>query len=515
MRWKEILNEGVVDRYLPMFTGLFALSPDPEYQKKHIIEVIKGHADVHKRHDRIVYFLRWYRFSMVVNSVIAPMGTVKQDLSDAEQRVFYDACRGVGLNKPSPFQAKQIALLWNRDWNRKLLHFEGTPCAAIQQFSWGREHPEELITNFTEMETEWRGGLSGVVDKKVYGADDYRPEPTVFLQIDHEWAWYNLNIDACEIEGEAMGHCGNEQNRREDDTLLSLRREVDEQTVRPSLTFILHSNGYLGEMKGRGNKKPHAKYHPAIYNLLTDPRIHGIEGGGYDPENNFSIFDLPQAEAQALLEQKPDMAPLADFARFYTETKTDWVKPLLDKMVEEQFDSEDIDGVNPEEDRIDISTYPLRDWLGHIADTAPSYLFRSFWNELGFSTEHSLFTGFLRALVPFDKSFALECVQCDLTRSDLVTTYLPYSGLPMAMQENIEQWDDGGAPLLYQCHDTIDDWDGEAPNWNHYCDAIDYSVVGLPKEIAMQAIDAACNPQSSQEDRLAAGRVLQRRMSNP
>ena len=45
-------------------------------------------------------------------------------------------------------------------------------------------------------------------------------------------------------------------------------------------------------MKGRANGKPATVYHDRITSLLSQPDFRGIEGGGYLPENNFSITDL-------------------------------------------------------------------------------------------------------------------------------------------------------------------------------------------------------------------------------
>jgi hypothetical protein len=67
----------------------------------------------------------------------------------------------------------------------------------------------------------------------------------------------------------------------------------------------------LGEMKGRNNDKPIEKYHPYIVALLKQPFIKGIVGGGYAPENNFSLADLPDDQTEALVKMKPSLADLA------------------------------------------------------------------------------------------------------------------------------------------------------------------------------------------------------------
>lgn len=115
------------------------------------------------------------------------------------------------------------------------------------------------------------------------------------------WKWVDLEKGYCDAESKSMGHCGN-SGSKDGDTILSLR---DENNI-PHLTFILN-DGNLGEMKGRNNNKPSKKYHPAILELLKLPLIQTVRGGGYKPENNFSLDDLDEEILEKLLEHKPDL----------------------------------------------------------------------------------------------------------------------------------------------------------------------------------------------------------------
>lgn len=105
-----------------------------------------------------------------------------------------------------------------------------------------------------------------------------------------------------------MGHCGNSFGSYEQ-RILSLRREAGNGKWVPHLTFVLEPNGYLGQMKGRGNDKPAPKYYPYIVKLLENPIIKGIQGGGYEPDTNFSLSDLPKDEYTRLIEKKPELLP--------------------------------------------------------------------------------------------------------------------------------------------------------------------------------------------------------------
>lgn len=134
---------------------------------------------------------------------------------------------------------------------------------------------------------------------------------------DGEWVWVKLDRSECSIEAKAMGHCGNSSGSS-DERILSLRKIVGEdqegELLRPQATFILDQHGYLGEMKGKFNQKPAPDTYPMIVRLLLSDTIRGIKGGGYAPENNFDLTDLPEHIAQEVTEKKPELLPAT--ARF-------------------------------------------------------------------------------------------------------------------------------------------------------------------------------------------------------
>ena len=102
-------------------------------------------------------------------------------------------------------------------------------------------------------------------------------------------------------------HCGNVNGKtRPEETIFSLRHEVDGKWA-PFLTFVYNKKyASLGEMKASGNRKPSKFFHPMIMKLLnakettdlgnghvmTGPLIRNITGGGYAPQRNFSLNDL-------------------------------------------------------------------------------------------------------------------------------------------------------------------------------------------------------------------------------
>jgi hypothetical protein len=87
-------------------------------------------------------------------------------------------------------------------------------------------------------------------------------------------------------------------------------------------------------MKGRGNDKPAAKYHPYIVELLRHHMIRGIKGGGYMPENNFSMSDLEPQTREQLIADKPELKGLLGY--YEEEGMTDRVLDMLGTKLRER-----------------------------------------------------------------------------------------------------------------------------------------------------------------------------------
>lgn len=129
----------------------------------------------------------------------------------------------------------------------------------------------------------------------------------VVVDCGNGWVWVNLEKPCSKAEGDAMGHCGNVPTAEAHHTLLSLRKKMPKGRFEPHATFVLDTrNGAIGEAKGRNNAKPLAEYHPHILKLLMeyDP-IKKLVGGGWDPANNFDVWDLTDAQRTQLFAAKP------------------------------------------------------------------------------------------------------------------------------------------------------------------------------------------------------------------
>lgn len=142
---------------------------------------------------------------------------------------------------------------------------------------------------------QWHNSL---IDKRSIGRKGKIAPP--ILKFKDGWFWTQLG-SSCEQEAASMGHCGNKFGKPTD-RILSLR---DPQNV-PHLTFILNNHA-IGESKGRFNEKPNKKYHKYIVELLKQPYIYIIMGGGYRPESNFELSDLTKKQQRNVLKVNPNI----------------------------------------------------------------------------------------------------------------------------------------------------------------------------------------------------------------
>ena len=338
----EILEESRKKRYLEMFKGIperfevFYKSDRrggqkvAEMKKRDAIDNIHGTIEWAiynlKREDRILWYLR--QIKAVFYFQTDPNTKIMSDK-------FYNYYeRGEKAPSTKEDNDELIALInkipnWARkssafsqilspdptdklvrfqaDLAQSLIHFLSLNIPQINNFRFENQQWKEIRDQFRELEQEWADKQKSWIDI----TDELKEgkiSPVVVF--DDGFRWFNLNRPKCEEEGKAMGHCGN-CGGRNDDTILSLRKlkqEGGRMYARPSLTFILHDNGQLGEMKGRGNNKPNEKYHPHILRLLAQKNlVKGIEGGGYLPENNFSLNDLNDERLEAIFNARPDL----------------------------------------------------------------------------------------------------------------------------------------------------------------------------------------------------------------
>lgn len=289
----EMLNEAISKkRVLQMFSSLY--DQYPEY-KESILEQIQWAMSNLQREDRVIWYLRAVQIK-ILQKAYAKYNDPKI-LKDLAKKI-----NNWAFKSPNPranqSQLKQISL---RQLQASLMHFLSLPIDAIKSYEFQWQSPNEIIDDFFEYESIWKE------TREDYIEDD---EAELIMDFGDGFGWYDLQKAYCSKEAKAMGHCGNSPRQHTDDTILSLRYQGDhdgQPIYRPVLTFIRNEDGYLTEMKGRGNDKPAERYHKYIVPLLKSDHVEGIIGGGYLPENNFSIYDLPEEQRDELVAEKPSL----------------------------------------------------------------------------------------------------------------------------------------------------------------------------------------------------------------
>jgi hypothetical protein len=301
MRWNQIITEAV-STYRPMFASFY-----PEGIPPSIVQMIKKVEALMKRKDRIVWMLRWERFAELgfTLDISAPPEelAVAKKIQQKLMRDLADHPINVSLARN---ESDRAANMWD-DFE----HWFSLPIAGIQNYVFHKQLPSEINAEFMELEDEWKETRKRAIEHK--SGDNWYKAPTKIIDFGNGWAWFDLEKSSCSEEGDAMGHCGNGAGSY-NETVLSLRQNVGGNFWEPHVTFILDSDGYIGEMKGRNNEKPIEKYHGMIIALLKDDRVEGIKGGGYMPENNFSLDDLTAEEQKELKALKPGLRSISELA---------------------------------------------------------------------------------------------------------------------------------------------------------------------------------------------------------
>lgn len=210
----------------------------------------------------------------------------------------------------------------------------------IQNYQFTNQPWPKIKQDFDEFEDEWRSRSrdNGV---KIQDGDK------IILKFDGgKKAWWLLDRSYCRDEGDKMGHCGNTAAYKDGDNILSFRTATeDPEYWVPHMTFILN-HGVLGEMKGKANKKPESKYHPYIVALLKSDYVKEIRGGGYAPEQNFSLNDLPREVREELLAKKPDLGSLYDMFKMHGFNRT------VEQMIYDKLDENTMDAIESVDENV-------------------------------------------------------------------------------------------------------------------------------------------------------------------
>ncbi len=277
-------------RLLPMFSGILQLLPRSQ---ETITREIDWARETLEREDRIIWYLRYLQIA-----ILEKASEDDPNFGDAADKKVRQLAQKSGQS-PGTVKAS-LSMFIDGSVKQMLVHALSMPIAGIKQYVFGWQPAQEVYDDFQQLEKDWKDDQNRTVP--------FDDSHAVVIDFGDGYAWYNLDTAYCPDEARAMGHCGNSPRSGSDDRIISLRRKQqvgDEVILTPVLTFILDSNGLLGEMKGRGNDKPAERYHQYIIPLLRHESIEGIKGGGYMAQNNFSINDLDEEVRDELLAENP------------------------------------------------------------------------------------------------------------------------------------------------------------------------------------------------------------------
>jgi hypothetical protein len=329
--------------YEQMFNSVFSIAnnlPDDDsrgFVTRSINEDIKWAKRELKKSDRIIWYLRivkyrWLkqlertRFPHLSTSEVTILAQqIDKELSKLTQKYNY-------IIESSD---KSV----NRAFRSTIEHFLSLPITKITNYVWSNQPANTILKDFEEFEEEWKEN-SGERAVGIQEGDK------LILEFDNGTkGWWLLSRGACREEGGAMGHCGNVPSVRTGDKILSFRTKNTEGKWTPNLTFILDKDGYLGEMKGRGNEKPATRYHPYIIELLKQTKlVKGIKGGGYAPENNFSLRDLSENQREELIKVNPEYMDFSDMVKRFGPDNKSVIKKamgIMDQYISyESYDEE-------------------------------------------------------------------------------------------------------------------------------------------------------------------------------
>ena len=316
---RDHLLEAAIDRYMQMFLPVVEILKDPRVNHRgHPIQpdMIKSSVQstmrLMKREDRIIWSLRLQKVDILAG-ILQDIAYVNDDLTQRVKKMYDKAIAQYKKHGYSENDVLDIAAVNRRGFETLLQHFFSLGIPEIDNYVFQWQRPEEIRREFTRIEREWQEERQ----RELPATENDYEDAEKLIDFGDGFAWWNLGVPNCSKEGQAMGHCGNGPGRR-DQQVLSLRRRTqrgDKSFDSPHLTFILEHNGFLGEMKGRNNEKPKEKYHPYIIELLKQPFIKGITGGGYLPENNFSLNDLDHDQVEELKKINPGFRSLVEIYR--------------------------------------------------------------------------------------------------------------------------------------------------------------------------------------------------------
>jgi hypothetical protein len=310
-------------QYAAMLQPLVALEVITAPNAQEVLKFVRKNL---KRNDRIVWWLKWYRILKLTSRI--SHSNEPEDPSVIKMQQMLDKV----TKSMTSHQAQDLYGSFSSDFGQgdrsNLNHYISMmdQVPSMDNIVWDASFtPLQLKRELDKKESEWQKAAKQEIDIDQYDDPEYAGRSPWKKVIDYgQQAWVLIDKDYCDLEGKAMGHCGNNQGGNSGERILSFRTMVNEKRHKPHLTFIIGQDGRLGEMKGRANEKPAQKYHKVIIDLILSDMVTGLKGGGHDPANNFSMADLDETQQEAIYSKKPALAPLMYKVKKGTATVEDF-----------------------------------------------------------------------------------------------------------------------------------------------------------------------------------------------
>lgn len=322
--------EAMFNPFFKVYTGDYA-----DDLKENIKNEIKWARLALKKNDRIVWYLSWFRLSLywvyvTDTSKFSSEISRAVDINNSDDVKIFDE-DDVKRNATSFLNGSTLSKI-----REELKHYFSMKVPKIDEYTFKPLVFWDIIKRkFNSFEGEYFAAGDEDIPYLEQPLPDHaedEDEEVAFpiIRFSGDYYWVNLGKPYCRKEGNAMGHCGNTASYKSDDNILSFRKlekkTADKRTWywHPSMTFILNGDNFLGEMKGRSNRKPDDKYHKYIIDLLLSKvqmsssgkegyYIAGVRGGGYAPEENFSLNDLTEADKNNLYSIRPELMPISEY----------------------------------------------------------------------------------------------------------------------------------------------------------------------------------------------------------
>jgi len=217
----------------------------------------------------------------------------------------------------------------------QLIHYASLEYPPIDQYNVTGRSWETALIDLRSLETKWTQEMGA--DDRYILISQMTDNIKVLIDFNDGFAWYDLQTGSSRDEGRTMRHCCTDpRTSGTGGTVYSLREMVKrkgKEWLKPVATFMTKDK-VLYEMKGFGNAKPDSKYHKYIAKLLESDYVEGIVGGGYSAATNFTLSDLPEAQARTLAKMKPNLIEpdrVLDYFKEGTEDFWEYIKKLTDK----------------------------------------------------------------------------------------------------------------------------------------------------------------------------------------